>query len=133
MNQFYDPQEIANILIERATLERIEIVVQSKLDRFHLHGLHTAGIHGIIDNITDQVCLQFRAYVLGETQKPIVIYTEFGSWWQMFKNQYAPRWFKRAFPVKRREVTVDCKVIYPDLKVSIPQNMSRVVVLLNQR
>lgn len=72
-----------------------------------------------------------KAYVLGESQKPIEFDAMPTSWWQMFKRDVMPRWFKKMFPVESRRVTIEAKTFYPDLKISVPNNQSRVCVVFN--
>lgn len=116
--------------IESYELEMIPVMFQHKLNR-HDVMLHHPEVRRYYDAMTDSVAYQFRAYVLGETQKPITFDAFPTSWWQMLKRDHAPKWFLKRFPVKSKAVTIDAKVLYPDLKISVPQKQSRVTVVFN--
>lgn len=48
------------------------------------------------------------------------------SWWQHFKLQVMPVWFKRLFPVKVervvREIAIEKKALYPKLPLLLPDD-----------
>lgn len=116
--------------IERYELEMIPVMFEHKLNR-HDVIFHHPQVHRFYDEMTNLVTHQFRAYVLGETQKPIQFEAYPTSWWQMLKRDHAPKWFLNRFPVKSKTVTIDAKVFYPNLKISVPQKQSRVTVVFN--
>lgn len=123
----------SNFLLEKTTLERIQVMVQKKVDHHCIYGLRGMEVGAFMDHLTGDVAFQFRAFVYGELQKPIELAEQPTSWWQMFKRDVMPRWFIRKFPVRSSKKIIDVKTIYPDLKVSLPPDMSRVVVLIQPR
>lgn len=42
------------------------------------------------------------------------------TWWQMFKEQYAPDWFLERWPVVCEALKLDVRVKYPDFRPSLP-------------
>lgn len=130
---YHESDKSAAGFIEHVDLERIQIVVQHKINKYNLLGIHGIEVARWLDDMTDSVCLNFRAYVLGESQKPIEVCFEPSSVWQMFKRDFMPKWFVSRFPVRGRRVIVDAKCLYPDLKVSVPLDKSRVAVVFNVR
>jgi hypothetical protein len=47
------------------------------------------------------------AFGVQEKLADVITFVEFEyprSWWEMFKKQYAPQWFKQKFPVKMKQV-----------------------------
>lgn len=118
--------------IDKVELELIPIMFEQKARRSDVF-LHHPQYRRHIDAMTDTVCHQFRAYVLGETQKPITFDSHPVSWWQMFKRDVMPRWFVKRFPVVSKTATIDAKVFYPELKISVPQKESRVCVVFQAR
>lgn len=118
--------------IEKIEVEKIRIMVQRKLSKYELAGLHFMEVGKFVDQLTDSVVLNFHAFCLGESQKPIKLKPYPKSWWQMFKRDVMPKWFIRLWPVEFEEYLVDAKVLYPDLKISIPANDSRAIVIINK-
>ena len=116
--------------INHVELEIIPIMFEKKVSKLDVR-LHMPEVHRFYDALTDSVVYQFRAYVLGESQKPITFDSVPTSWWQMLKRDHAPRWFVKRFPVKSKTVTIDAKVFYPDLRVSVPTRESRMCVVFH--
>lgn len=54
------------------------------------------------------------------TKQDPYVYHVHTSWWEMFKDAYAPEWFKRRWPVKKQAYKVDVKLLYPHLKSELP-------------
>lgn len=119
--------------IEKIELEKIRIHIEHKINKYELYGLRDMDVGRYMDEFTNSIVFQFRAFILGESQKPIILKPQPTSWWQMFKRDIMPKWFVRKFPVKSEEIIIDVKVIYPDLQISIPPSMSRVSVIFNKR
>ena len=87
-----------------------------------------------ISDMTNDLLIRLRAYVLGENLNTIVVSGQPVSWWQHFKQDCMPGWFTNLFPVvKHADRTFDASASYPDLKFSIPRNQSRVVVRVIER
>lgn len=119
--------------IRNVELEVIPIMFEKKISKYDWARLRQPEVIRFCDNLTDAVVYQFRAYVLGESQKPIQFEGVPTSWWQMLKRDHAPAWFLKRFPAKCKTVTIDAKVFYPDLKVSVPTRESRICVVFHVR
>jgi hypothetical protein len=56
------------------------------------------------------------------------------SWWQHFKRDKAPEWFRNLYPVKleskrvKRVVNITRKATYPMADIVVPKNMGQVVI-----
>lgn len=119
----------ANAQIEKIELEQIKFIVKSKIDARSVCA-YNMQLGRFVDHMTNEIAFEFSACVLGERQKPIELGSEPYTWWQMFKRDVMPRWFCKKFPVKHREFRrIEVITLYPDLKVSVPSHMSRVVIL----
>lgn len=73
--------------------------------------------------------MKLRDFVWSEPQRKHEIFAAYpDTWWQHFKRDYFPEWALRRWPVRyRRETaTFDIRVIYPDLKISVPDEQWRV-------
>ena len=53
------------------------------------------------------------------------------DWWQAFKERWFPVWARRKWPIQRetRTYTLDVKATYPALRLSVPNQEHRMVVL----
>ena len=53
------------------------------------------------------------------------------DWKEAFKKRWYPRWAKRRWPVRyeRREYTLNVKATYPGLRLSVPNQEHRMVIL----
>ena len=91
-----------------------------------------AGLQGldaqmIEDHAFQTTLCRLSAYVMTEKLADETKVAEMAipaSWWQHLKDSYAPRWFARRFPVKRKvyyaSVHFEAKGVYPDAPIAMP-------------
>ena len=65
-----------------------------------------------------KMCFSAWAEKLPVLYQPI---SESASWWQKFKDDLCPDWFKKRFPVKRitRKLEINISALYPDFKPAV--------------
>lgn len=80
-----------------------------------------------VTDYMDEMILRFSLDVPAEEvhkQVRKVMYSYPGTWWEMFKFQYAPEWFRVWFPVKwhtiTKNVTFTVDALYPKLPIARP-------------
>jgi hypothetical protein len=71
-------------------------------------------ISAFLSPVADQTELHFSAYIAAQkVKKREVRYPK--TWWDAFKRAYFPNWLLKHMPVTMTLVTLDAKLIYPDL------------------
>ena len=75
------------------------------------HALQHVRCTTYFDHMLDGIVLQLKKAVHGtEMERETVSTVQVpASWWQHWKRDCAPRWFRRRFPVKTR--TIETKVV----------------------
>lgn len=63
---------------------------------------------------------RLRSQVWGERYREIVIRHPDG-WWQALRQRFAPGWWLNRFPVREVVHTIAPRIIYPQLKVAMPE------------
>ena len=86
----------------------------------------------IEDEIVGQLAYNLRASVVMERQNPYSYKVPISAW-EFLKQDYAPKWFLKKWPVKYKVTTIDIKTIYPMIKTTLPAKMIGpvVTVLIN--
>lgn len=92
-------------------------------DRFEFMGR----LHHFVTGILERKIVEDSYPVYFEYKVP-------SSWWQMFKRDKAPKWFKSRYPVQtvsrrvKRTVNITRKATYPMADIVVPKNMNQVVI-----
>ena len=64
--------------------------------------------------------LRLRSAVWGERYREWVVRHPDG-WWQALRQRFAPRWWLKRYPVREVVHTVSPRIIYPQLKIAMPE------------
>lgn len=62
----------------------------------------------------DTTMTRIKQEIIGETLGTLEI-AHPATWWQMLKEQHAPDWLKRRWPVRYTTETYDARALYPKL------------------
>jgi hypothetical protein len=71
------------------------------------------------DFLADIFVVKMKALLWGELAKREEA-TYPADWWQAFKDRWFPAWAKRRWPVGYVTVVLDARILYPELKISLP-------------
>lgn len=109
--------------IQETVLEKVKFQMQSQVG---FQVLDTVNAAHIIDNLSQRVLYNFTMNVFGQSQTHVYttsIQTPL-NWWEHFKLEVLPEWYKRKFPVQykynKKDIEFDCKALFPDLDMKIP-------------
>lgn len=103
------------------TLEKITFMVQTYITQELAKDFAIAPqIHVFIDQWFDNIVLQIRQSVLSQKLDEISVRYP-ADWWQAVKERFAPRWFRRRWPIEWNKTTIDVRAIYP--KMAMPDKM----------
>ena len=109
--------------IRTATLEKIkfgmrEVVSEQLLD---------SNVDYLTNYLTNQVEYYIQGFIWGEEEKGYEFQYP-STWWEAFKERWFSDWAKNKWPVIYIKHVIDIKVIYPDLKISVPGQRYRVLI-----
>jgi hypothetical protein len=97
-------------------LERIKIGLVEKLSYTALHDL-SVSVND--DFFTNLVSVQIKGYIWGERGKSETIkYPK--NWREAFKERWFPAWLLRRYPVVYRVHEINTTTLYPNFKISVP-------------
>lgn len=103
-------------------LERIRLGVQLALSE-HLLDARVDIERMIIDHFT----VSLRGYLWGEkVHNETIKYPR--DWYQSFKARWFPAWALRRWPVVYTVHTIDITALYPDLRISVPDNRHTLIL-----
>jgi len=100
--------------MQRITLDQIQLAARQHFDG---HALHHLRLDEIPRLMADGLCYQLSTWVMTEDLSPkperlnffknqeftFRLTTEYpATWWQMFKRDHMPEWFKKRWPVRYR-------------------------------
>ena len=102
---------------ERIDLEKFRVTAQMYLSRelmedFAVPPVLNLSLHARWS--ADTIALRVKQAVYGETLGILEIKRP-ATWLQMLKEQHAPYWFKRRWPVRYATETHDARALYPKL------------------
>lgn len=135
MSEFFD---VPGPEIDTVTLDRLKFGVRRVIDEDHL--LLNADVEVIAGYTGRRLAVALKKDILAEKLPPASVTAhkrvEFSrtfpaDWWQLWKNQHAPSWFRRRWPVRWTtetevrdvEVTVDLQKYrtYPEATYALPK------------
>ena len=97
-------------------LERIRVIVTTMANE---EGLQYPKFD-VERSLTDTFKMHLHGYLWGESL-PSVYYEWPDGAWQAFKHRWFPAWLLKWIPVQFITLSIEGKVIYPDLKVQMPE------------
>ena len=115
--------------MNRCELEKIFIYFEKHISLTDLY-LKDPELYTSCRDYFNDIILGVKGYVLGNHQKNIKFKMP-ATPWQLFKRKYFPQWFINKFPIKYVEFIIDAKLIYPYLKVNIPKDSGKFVLLFS--
>jgi hypothetical protein len=98
-------------------LRRVLYGVNQRLDCEDLNDLE---LSVEVDRKFDEMVLNMRAHVWGQDSQPVRSVTYPADWWQAFKERWFPIWAQKRWPPRYTRIDVSAAVIYPDLKIALP-------------
>ena len=110
---------------ERIDLEKFWMMAQTYLSKELLEDFAMPAVLGVRGTaagaMLDMLLLLVKQEVYGETLGTLEIKRP-ATWWQMLKEQHAPYWFKRRWPVRYTTEMYDARALYP--KLAMPDEMN---------
>jgi hypothetical protein len=95
------------------TIEKYSM--QHILSREILGGVkHPYEVNAYLDYTLDSMILRMNAYVACSSEKIMTIQSPV-TVWQHIKQDYAPKWFIKKYPVKYKEIKIAAKEAFPEL------------------
>lgn len=116
-----------NAHIETIELKSLTFQIEQHFGKFFLESTKIT-----VNNLADSLAIRMRSYILGQEdhQRYSVSVDIPATWWQHFKQDHAPGWFVRRFPVKTktvpRTVEFNHKMLFPKADV-VPDHLGPVV------
>lgn len=77
--------------------------------------------------VDDMIHYQLRGFLWGERAGRYT-FTAPSDWWQALRERWWPRWALTRWPVKYRREVIEVTAIYPDLKISLPEDAKALVI-----
>jgi hypothetical protein len=109
--------------ISRITLDKLKIGCRVVISKYLLDASSDVSYNYLIDALEANI----RGYIWGESQKGYSFKYP-TNWWQALKERWFPMWMKKKFPVLYTTQSITVDVIYPDLKISLPEHQHQVVI-----
>lgn len=106
----FDPYTVTT---EELRLKKILLSVNTTETRLHRIYNDKTDIDGYVRTV-------YQTYVWGMNNKDIYIDIP-ASWWQMFKKEFAPKWFIKKYPIVYIRHTINSKTLYPMLDIKTPE------------
>jgi hypothetical protein len=107
------------------SLEKIPIALDEYVSREQMLNFE---IEKVADDVYDYIIYKFKGFLMGEKlreEKKNWKVSYPATWWQMFREQYFPKWWVAKFPIryiiKKRNVTFKVYELYPKLPIVIPK------------
>jgi hypothetical protein len=100
--------------------KNIELIVekyaiQHVLAREILDGIkHPYKVNTYFDYELDSMIVRMSAYIACSPEKIMTIKNPI-TVWQHIKQDYAPKWFTKKYPVKYKEIKIGAKEAFPEL------------------
>ena len=104
------------------SLEQQALITSTKLkvEKYAMNflmPLEVVEVDALLGYHTEAMLVRLSKFVLTEDKAGEVVQYPHSTW-DHFKQDYAPKWFLRHFPVKYIKHTISFKVKYPDYKLS---------------
>ena len=106
-------------MVEKTTLEAFTLAAQTRISASLIEDFGEepkVSIHEHVDFMSDSLCLMLKQKIWGKQVKEVNIrYPR--DWWEAVKERFAPKWFKKRWPVEYSLTTVDVVEFYPSFSV----------------
>jgi len=102
---------------ERIDLEKFQVVLFTEVSKELLEEFAeppNVALSVFSKWCADIITMRIKQDVYGETLGTLEIQRP-ATWFQMLKEQHAPYWFKRRWPVRYTTETYDARALYPKL------------------
>lgn len=134
-SKFIDPT--AEVAVSKITLERLKKYVATHIgsslaDSIEVRKRVEAGLEGMVYELRASV---LASKIADDKYTAYFYYKVPATWFQHWKKDHAPRWFKKRYPVKyevkKAKKTVHFKryETYPQANLAIPQGQRTVDIL----
>jgi hypothetical protein len=119
-----DPRKKAAYWSRSVELEKFKVGLQYVLESEMVDTRSELMREDYADWLRESILLKVRGYVWSE-RVDVIKFRKPTTWWQMFKEAYAPDWFLERWPVVCEVKTIDIRVKYPDFRPSLPDQEYR--------
>lgn len=87
------------------------------------HELYGFEARSYFDNLSAKLILDLQRHVLTEKKESKTFEVPL-TWWDGFKIAHFPKWLRKRYPAKVKRIECTLEILYPDLKVSLPEETS---------
>jgi hypothetical protein len=116
---------------ETHTAELVKVAAQVYLDRYMIRNAAPVMFEMIGEQLAARIVTHvLRGPVIQETRTPVCVPA---SWWEALKQEYAPAWFLRRWPVRVREIGVSTTAVYNTCPhIAVNRNAPHINFLFNR-
>jgi hypothetical protein len=100
--------ESATLDTERVTLIKEKLATSMYVDASIFHDAKLE----VVGQVAKDLCIRLTAYVYRNADKPSVTIKVPKTAWEHVKQEYAPEWFLKRWPVKYTEITHEVRQIW---------------------
>ena len=108
-------------MVEKTVLEAFTLAAQTRISASLIEDFGekpTVDTYAHLDFMSDSLCLMIKQKIWGKQLKKISVRYPC-DWWQAVKERFAPKWFKRRWPVEYSLTKVDVVAFYPLLAAPV--------------
>ena len=104
--------------VEELILEKIKFGMNLPLDS---EFINSGNIELYLTPYANQIIMNFRTRILGQRKEveKSVVYEFPKNWFEHLKQDYAPKWILKRFPVKTeyfyKKIVIDASALFPEL------------------
>jgi len=112
--------------LKQITLEALKFKAQNNIGRYMVENM-SIEINDVAISIANEFIYELETKILGQqnVQKYHIPFDIPKNWWEHFKQDIMPGWFKEKFPVKLKKVEKEFEfnhmALLPDLNISSEQ------------
>lgn len=74
----------------------------------------------VFEMLGESLVVNLMTHVWGEPDQEVVVEEVPLTWWDHLKQRWFPAWALNRWPVQHRQVTTTVRVLYPNLKIQVP-------------
>ena len=112
-------------------LERRKVEAQEFLSG---HSLMNLTVEQKFDRVLGGLLMKIKTEILAETEPKelyVAVFKMHKSWWQWFKDENLPKWFKKIYPIKyisvKKYLTIYREAWYPKLNKVFPESGTPII------
>lgn len=118
-NEEMHVEETKKLDMLKTKIEKVRIGMQHSIAKEMIDAV--VDIDQLVDDLGRYITFEIRGYVWGEKESLRHYEIHYPlNWKEALKERWFPKWAITKWPIKYKDIEIDVKALYPELKIAMP-------------